>query len=154
MFAAMNEHRVDYLVIGGMSFLLRHQPILTFDVDFWIASDPSNRRRCEQALSSLQAEWGRTEDDWGPVADKTAGWLDGQRVFCLNCPQGAIDIFLAVPGLDDWSQAKRQAITATTASGSRYHAISDADLLRCQLALPPEQRKMDRVAYLQKRVGS
>lgn len=148
----LNRHEVDYLVIGGMSFLLRHQPILTFDVDFWICPEPENQRRCERALASLQAEWGRSEQDWGPVAGKPSGWLAGQSVFCLNSPQGAIDIFLSVPGLESWPQTKQRAITSTTGSGIRYHAISDDDMLRCQLALPPEQRKMDRIAYLQKKV--
>jgi hypothetical protein len=32
---------VDYLLIGGMNFLLRHEPELTFDVD---ASAPSFHR--------------------------------------------------------------------------------------------------------------
>jgi len=29
-------HAVDALLIGGMIFLLRHEPVLTYDVDLWI----------------------------------------------------------------------------------------------------------------------
>ena len=38
------------------------------DVDFWIEDAPENRRRCEEALVELEAEWGATEADSGPVA--------------------------------------------------------------------------------------
>ena len=39
-----NAHRVDYLLIGGMNFLLFHEPVLTFDVDLWIDDVPENLR--------------------------------------------------------------------------------------------------------------
>jgi hypothetical protein len=29
-----NTCEVDYLLIGGMNFLLRHEPVLTYDIDF------------------------------------------------------------------------------------------------------------------------
>lgn len=32
----LNCHRVDSWLIGGVNFLLRHGPHLTFDIDFWI----------------------------------------------------------------------------------------------------------------------
>jgi len=83
IFESFNRQGVDYLLIGGMNFLLCHQPILTFDVDLWINDTVDNRRRCEAALAALAAEWGRTNADWGPVAPKAAGWLDQQAVFCL-----------------------------------------------------------------------
>jgi hypothetical protein len=33
MLRVLNEEQVDYLLIGGMNFLIRHLPELTFDVD-------------------------------------------------------------------------------------------------------------------------
>ena len=50
---AFNETQVEYILIGGMNFLLRHAPILTFDVDLWIDDTPENRARCEAALRWL-----------------------------------------------------------------------------------------------------
>ena len=32
MLRVLNEEQVDYLLIGGMNFLIRHLPKLTFDV--------------------------------------------------------------------------------------------------------------------------
>jgi hypothetical protein len=73
--ATFNTHRVPYLLIGGMNFLLRHAPVLTSDVDLWIEDAPENCTRCEQALAELGAEWGTADADWGPVAGKRPGWL-------------------------------------------------------------------------------
>jgi len=105
-----NRRRVDYLLIGGVNFLLRHAPVLTFDVDLWIEDSAENRRRCETALGQLRAEWGAAENDWGPVAEKTPGWLDRQGVFCLTSPHGAIDVFRAVKGLGTWAASRAEAV--------------------------------------------
>ncbi|HMP76278.1 MAG TPA: hypothetical protein PKE12_08285 [Kiritimatiellia bacterium] len=53
IFDAFNSREVEYILIGGMNFLLRHQPVLTFDVDVWIHDTAENRTRCEAALNAL-----------------------------------------------------------------------------------------------------
>ena len=145
-----NRHHVDYLLIGGMNFLLRHQPVLTFDVDVWIDDTDENRVRCEAALGELGAEWGRTDADWGPVAGRAPGWLEQQGVFSLNAAAGPIDIFRSVEGLASWKQSQAAAISARTQQGTPYFGLSDEDMLNCQLALEESVRKQDRVRYLQK----
>ena len=147
-----NQLQVDYLLIGGMSYLLRHQPVLTFDVDLWIEPGAENRQLAEKALALLNASWGRSEDDWEPVSVKPTGWLTGQSVFCLQCPHGAIDIFLAVAGLEDWQTVNQRGISDTTSTVCPYRSISDQDLLQCQLVLSETEQKKDRVAYLRSRL--
>jgi hypothetical protein len=44
----LNEGQVDYLLIGGMNFLIRHLPELTFDVDIWVRDDTENLGRLNQ----------------------------------------------------------------------------------------------------------
>jgi len=145
----MNDHEVAYLLIGGMNFLLRHQPVLTFDVDLWIEDHELNRRRCEEALGSLAAEWGASDEDWEPTRRRPAGWLDHQPLFCLTSPHGAIDIFREVTGLPDWSACRRRALPEQTAAETRYWGLSDQDMLLCQLALDESQRKAQRVLTLE-----
>jgi hypothetical protein len=145
----LNDHRVDYLLIGGVNFLLRHVPVLTFDIDIWIEDTPENRARCEAALGALNAEWGVTDDDWKPVVDHPAGWLDRQLVFCLNSPHGAIDVFRKVAGLDTWRKSQAEAIPGETAAGVTYQGISDKDMLRCQLALDRGLQKRQRIEALE-----
>jgi hypothetical protein len=152
--STFNQHNALCLLIGGMNFLLRHQPITTYDIDLWIEDTPENRQRCEQALAALDAEWGRTDADWGPVASLPSGWLTQQGVFSLNSPHGAIDVFRAVPGMSDWQAASQRGIAEQTSTGVAYRGLSDEDMLQCQLALDPAVQKQSRVQYLQSKLRS
>lgn len=143
-----NREGVAYLLIGGMNFLLRHEPVLTYDVDLWIEDSAENRRRCERALAALDAEWGRTDADWGPVVFLPPGWLDQQSMFCLNSPHGAIDVFRSVRGLADWAISRQSAVAEQTGVGTSYYGLSDADMLQCQLSLDAGLQKSDRIATL------
>ena len=48
---ALNEQCVDYILFGGMNFLLRHVPELTFDVDIWVRDNDANLELRFQVLS-------------------------------------------------------------------------------------------------------
>ena len=148
IFETLNNRRVAYLLVGGMNFLLRHTPVLTYDVDLWLEDTPENLRCCEEALCELEAEWGASEVDWGPIADKASGWLANQTVFCLTSPHGAIDVFRSMKGLGLWSESRADAISQTTAGGVHFFGLSDEDMLRCQMALPESSRKVQRVRVL------
>lgn len=154
IFATMNRHAVRYMLIGGMNFALRHQPVTTFDVDLWIEDTESNRRNCESAMAELQATWGPTDDAWCPVADLAPRWLDAQAVFCTLSPAAAIDIFRAVRGLADWRTCAARAVEAKTTSGTPYLALSDRDMLDCQLALEEGKRNETRMAALRAALAS
>ena len=148
IFRAMNHQQVAYLLIGGMNYMLRHEPVLTFDVDLWIEDTLDNRQRCHLALQELSAEWGETERQWAVVSNLPEDWLARQSIFCLTSPSGAIDIFRHVRGLDDWQGCSRRAHHSQTAGGVAYRGLSDEDMLACQLALDQKYRKAERVAKL------
>jgi len=134
IFDAFNRRGVRYLLIGGMNFALRHEPILTYDVDLWICDSPDNRQNCELALAELDAEWGPTDETWVSVKELQPGWIQHQSMFCLTTPHGAVDVFLAVEGLKKWQDSWNRGIESTLSSGTVYRAICDEDMLRCQLA--------------------
>lgn len=146
----LNRHRVEYLLVGGVNFLLRHQPVMTFDVDIWIHDTEDNRSRCEAALRELAAEWGPTEKDWGPVSELAPGWLSRQRLFCLTTPLGALDVFRTLAGVPSWEAAAGESFAGATAQGVPYRGLCDRDMLRSQEVLPKSDQKADRIAYLQR----
>jgi hypothetical protein len=148
VFETLNGHGVTYLVIGGVNFLLRHAPVLTFDMAVWIEDTPENLDRCEKALGQLQAEWGTSDEDWGPVANRPRGWLRAQAVFCLNSPYGAIDVFRSVRGLRSWADCRARAAEGQTAAGIPFWGLSDEDMLKCQTALPESEQNRERVRIL------
>ena len=148
----LDRHQVACLLIGGVNFLMQHAPVLTYDIDFWIEDTADNRRCCERALAELQAQWGASGEEWGPVAEKKSGWLDCQGVYCLASPYGAIDIFRSVAGLRSWSECRARARTLRTGAGHAVAGLSDEDMLQCQLALSENERKPERIRALRKRL--
>jgi hypothetical protein len=144
----LNQHQVEYLLIGGLNFLLRHQPYFTYDVDIWINDVDENRLRTHHALIALEAEWGATEATWAKVESFAPNWLQQQAVFCLYTKAGSLDIFRQVAGLVNWVNSFRQAVSIQTIHGTTCWGISDQDMLNCQLALPVEQQKQDRIRVL------
>jgi hypothetical protein len=150
MLRTLNRHKVAYLLIGGVNFMMRHEPILTYDVDIWIKDSDENIQRTEKALAALKAEWGRSTDTWGPVKKRSSGWLKSQTVFCLTSPHGAIDIFRSVTGLRDWESSFKNAPREETATGIPYRGVSDQDMLRCQKSLSKNDQKIERLSVLKK----
>ncbi len=145
---AFRRRQVMAILIGGMNFLLRHQPVLTFDVDLWVKDTDENLIKTADALRDISAQWGRDENSWGPVPSGF-NWLRSQSVFCLTSPYGAIDIFLEVRGLEgQWAVCRDRCFEAATAAGTYFASLSDRDMLACQMALPEGERKLDRVRYL------
>jgi len=151
--AIFGKQEVDCLLIGGMNFLLRHRPISTFDVDFWVRDETANLERVNAALIELGAEWGPTETTWAALP-KNSHWLTRSPVYCLTSPAGAIDIFRSVKGLDDYEACKDRSVLAHTSEGIAYRSLADSDMLACQLALPENERRLDRVAYFEKLLKS
>ena len=150
---AMNRHEVEYLLIGGVNFLLRHEPVMTYDIDLWINYDAANLRRCEKALISLGAAWGPTDTEWQPVARCAPGWLDSQPLFCLTSDNGAIDIFRQVTGLESWTKCRQRAVVANTSGGVRYYGLADQDMLKSQDVLDESARKPERIRILRRALG-
>jgi hypothetical protein len=149
---AFNAERTRYIMIGGMNFYLRHEPVSTFDVDLWVADEPANLGRVGRALFQLKAEWGRTESDWKRVpADPS--WIKGQGWFCLTSPAGALDVFLRVEGLvDGFEECYQRAVHEKTGGGVPFMGLADEDMLRCQEALPEGLRKLDRMRVLRSKL--
>jgi hypothetical protein len=147
---ALNKEQVDYLLIGGMNFLLRHEPELTYDVDVWVRDDASNLERVNRALRTLDAEWGATDKDWGGVPNDWR-WLERQACFCLTTKHGALDVFRDVRGLEGrFAECRTAAVPSKTQQGISYLALADEHMLACQEALPEYEQKAKRVTTLRR----
>jgi hypothetical protein len=148
----LNQEQVNYLLIGGMNFLLRHLPELTYDVDIWVKDDDENLARLNRALGQLGAEWGRTEAEWKRV-EVDPHWLQTQAVFCLTTVHGALDIFRDVFGLEGrYLECKGRSVGCQTSTGIQFAGLSDEDMLACQEALPPGERKERRITALREAI--
>ncbi len=149
VFGVLAKLKVDYLLVGGLNFYLSHQPVSTQDIDFLIRDTQENRDACEAALIEMAAQWGRTDEDWSPVQNKSKGWLNEQTVFCTLTMYGPVDVFRQISGIPDYDDAKNRSVTQVV-KGVPIHLISPEDLLNCQLAISEHDRRHDRVRYLRR----
>lgn len=148
VFFAMNRNEVSFLLVGGLNYFLVHKPVTTQDIDLLIDDTSENRLACEKALDDLGAQWGKSDDDWGPVTEKPQGWLSGQSVFCLLTLFAPVDIFLSLPGILSYADAKLRSLSYEVDKDVQIKLISTRDLLECQLALPVVYQRSDRIQYL------
>jgi hypothetical protein len=150
--SALNSEQVDYILVGGMNFLIRHLPELTFDVDIWVRDSDSNLERLNRALRQLGAQWGPTEQEWAAVPEDWR-WLQRQMVFCLTTDHGALDVFRELRGLENQYETCRTAASLIhTASGIPFMSLSDEHMLACQEALPVEERHLKRMEVLREAI--
>jgi hypothetical protein len=148
----LNDQNVNFLLIGGMNFLLRHSPELTFDVDIWARDTPENLARLNQALRRLGASWGPTEKEWAAIPADWR-WLERQMVFCLTTDHGALDVFRDVRGLEGrYDECRAAASPIHTAAGVPFASLSDEHMLACQEALPEAERKERRMDILREEI--
>lgn len=150
---AFNSEKVAYLLIGGVNFHLRHKPILTYDIDFWIDDSPENLGRCEKALSTLNAEWGKSQEEWGPVAKLKSGWLTDPHEIALTSPFCPINVYKSRKGVDSWTAANERGYTGTTSTGVSFRGMGDEDTLNDQYALDEQDRRMERIRVLEQLLG-
>lgn len=150
--STFNAHNADFILIGGMNFFIVHQPVVTFDVDLWIADTEANHVATHAALAELLAEvsFSPKGDDWRRLRpEESPAWLVRQSVHCLFTSHGPVDVFRHVPGLEDGYAALRdQCPIRQTPSGVPFRSLNDELMIRCQLALPENLRKLDRMRAL------
>jgi predicted nucleotidyltransferase len=53
LFKCLNDHKVEYLLIGGTAAIAYGIPRTTKDIDLFVAKDEANAQRCLNALKAL-----------------------------------------------------------------------------------------------------
>ena len=87
----LNDHKVEYLLIGGYAVGYHGYPRATADMDIWVAVDPANARRIVAALK----EFGFDTPDLS--ADL---FLEEWRIVRLGVPPLRIELATTISGVD------------------------------------------------------
>lgn len=90
LFAAFNEARVRYLLVGGYALAFHSRPRFTRDLDIWIEPDPSNAERAYAALEAFGA----------PLEKLTSRDLQTSGlVFQIGVAPNRIDVLTGIDGV-------------------------------------------------------
>lgn len=109
----LNDHNVQYLVVGGYAETLHGFPRYTGDIDFWVKPEKEN---AENLLKTLK------EFGFGTLDISLTYFLKEDAVIQLGCPPNRIDIMTGVSGLsfdECWNDKKE-----VEAEGEKINYIS------------------------------
>jgi hypothetical protein len=91
LFAALNDARAEFLIVGGYALAVHGVPRFTKDLDVWIKANSDNGQRVWEALDKFGA----------PFGDLTIQDLSSPGiVFQMGLPPNRIDIITAIDGVE------------------------------------------------------
>jgi hypothetical protein len=108
IFAALDEHRVDYVVVGGIAVQVHGHVRMTNDLDLIPSPTPTNLKRLAEALKDLQA---RVLNPGSEHLRIDARMLPRATLWQLSTPDGDIDILHDAPGAAPFPQLRQRALT-------------------------------------------
>jgi len=95
LLALFNEHKVDYVIVGGYALAFHGAPRYTGDIDILIHPDTANAHRILEAID---------EFGFGSVDLTAADFQKPQNVIQLGVPPVRVDIITSLTGVS-WEDA-------------------------------------------------
>lgn len=135
----LNDHGVEYLLIGGWAVVSHGYTRLTNDIDVWIAISPDTAKRVRKSLLAFIGESPTVEELQTP-----------DRVIRMGIPPHRVEILTAISGVSFADCYSRRVIRKF--DDIDVPVISVADLLVNKLA-SGRTKDMNDVEYLRKYYG-
>lgn len=123
---SFNKNKVEYIIVGGFSVILHGYPRTTGDIDIWVKRTLPNYKKIQKAFFDFGMPlFDMTEENFMNHPD----W----DVYTFGRPPVAIDIMLAVKGLD-FDQASKNSIFSIE-NGISIRTLSREDLIKAKTAV-------------------
>ena len=107
IFAALDTHEVEYVVIGGLAVQVHGHSRMTNDIDLIPAPSPANLERLAAALTELDA---RVLNPGSEHLKIDARMLPRATLWQLSTPHGDIDVLHDAPGAAPFPQLRERAL--------------------------------------------
>lgn len=105
--AALAEHSVDYVIIGGLAVQTHGHVRTTVDIDVYPRPEPSNLARLADALNALDA---RILNPGSEGAKIDANTLPRATLWQFATRHGAIDVLHDAPGAPSYDELRARAL--------------------------------------------
>jgi hypothetical protein len=145
LLATLAEHRIRYVLIGGMAAVLHGSALVTADID--ICPDPAhdNLERLCDALRDMHARIRTTDDPEGVAFECDGALLVQMRMLNMVTDFGSFDLSFRPAAFDGYDDLVRGAVTMSI-GGAAVPVASLDDVIRSKEAA---NREKDRVALPQ-----
>ena len=127
----LNDHGVDYVVVGGWGTLQHGATRLTQDLDICPELSVENLERLAQALTALQAQLKIAPDQTFPVPIIDGRLLSQMQIGNWSTDAGGLDVLRHIPGVDGRQLGYpelRQHATKVADDGRVFPVASLADI--------------------------
>jgi hypothetical protein len=122
IFAVLDAHKVEYVVIGGIAVQVYGHVRMTNDIDLIPSPTPQNLKRLAAALRDLDA---RILNPGSEHLAIDAQLLPRATLWQIATHHGDIDVLHDAPGASSFSQLRERALLITL--GARRIAIASRD---------------------------
>ena len=119
---ALAEHRVDYVIVGGLAVQTHGHLRTTIDIDVFPKPEPSNLARLADALKGLDA---RVLNPGNEGLTIDAGMLPRATMWQFATRHGAIDVLHDAPGVPPYEDLRRRALEIRL--GAKTIAVAGRD---------------------------
>lgn len=129
LFAALAEHEVEYVLIGGLAAVIRGSTAMTNDADIFPDRTEANLTRLGAALEALDARLRVEATPDGVAFDPHPALLGAMTMVNLTTSCGDLDVSFEPAGLDDYAAVKGRS-DRFVLSGEPVHVAALADIIR------------------------
>jgi hypothetical protein len=152
--AALERHRVRYVVIGGLAAALHGSPVMTTDADICPARDRENLERLASALNELRARIRAPGVPGGLAFACDATFLSRIEVALnMTTRYGDLDVSIVPSGTGGFDDLRQQAVTIAL-MGHPVIVASLEDVIRSKEAAnrPKDQAALPTLRLLLQRL--
>jgi hypothetical protein len=148
IFAALDDHGVAYVVIGGLAAVIRGSTAMTNDADIVPDRSPTNLARLSEALRALDARLRSDTDPEGVPFDPHPALLAQVTTINLSTRCGDLDLAVTPSGIDGGFDQLDAACDTYDLYGRQVKIASLADIIRSKEAADrPKDRAVLPILY-------
>ena len=130
--AVLNQHHVEYIIIGGIAAISHGSPLLTSDFDICYRRTRENTERLAAALVELKARPRGFDPALPFILDATT--LRNGDTFTFETTAGDLDCLGSPSGTDGYADLLRSATHVDIDGGEQALVCSIDDLIRMKRA--------------------
>jgi hypothetical protein len=105
--AALAQHAVDYVIVGGLAVQTHGHVRTTVDIDIYPSPDPANLARLAGALNALDA---RSLNPGSEGLRIDARTLPRATLWQFTTRHGALDVLFSAPGASSYEELRVRAL--------------------------------------------
>lgn len=143
IFASLDRHGVEYVLIGGLAAVLHGSPLPTVDADICPAATGDNLERLARALADLDARIRTPDTPDGVRFPHDATFLGQVSLLNLTTRVGDLDLSFTPAGTTGYADLAARA-GAIVINGVRVPVAALEDVIRSKAAAnrPKDQRAL------------